>query len=53
MLEEHLDNWPEVFAGMMQKLIDDDRSNAFSLFVFNETTRVFKSATALHVPGLR
>ena len=46
-----LANWASLFAGWMQKVLDDERSNAFSLFVHNETCRVFHGTVALQVPG--
>ena len=51
MVHEHKDNWASVFAGWVQTVLNDDRSNAFSLFVYNETCRVFNDTVALHVPG--
>ena len=51
MVEEHGDAWPEVFSTWMQSLLDDGRSNAFSIFVHDETRRVFHGVAALHVPG--
>ena len=52
MVAEHKQNWPEVFAGWMQHVMNDDRSNAFSVFVRDETQRVFSQEHALHVPGI-
>ena len=51
MLAEHLEHWPMVFAGYVQGVLDDVRTNAFSVFVFKETSRVFSSHAALSVPG--
>ena len=51
MLAEHTYNWPMIFAGFMQGVLDDERTNAFSDFVYNETLRVFSSHAALSVPG--
>ena len=54
MLNEHKENWPKIFAGWMKTLCDqleDRSSNAFSVFVHSETTRVFNETAALQVPG--
>ena len=51
MVTEHGADWPEQFATWMQQVLTDPRSNAFSIFVYNETCRVFKGAAALQVPG--
>ena len=51
LLAEHTYNWPMMFAGFMQGVLDDDRTNAFSDFVYKETLRVFSSHAALSVPG--
>ena len=51
MVTQHGANWAALFAGWVQSVLDDERSNAFSLFVYNETCRVFKGIAALHVPG--
>ena len=51
MLAEHGGEWARVFAGWMENVLEDDRSNAFSLFVYSETLRVFKDSAALHLPG--
>ena len=50
MLAEHKAKWPEVLAGWMQNLINSSANNAFSVFVYDETRRLFSGATALHVP---
>ena len=53
MLEHHGDKWPEVFAGWVQRILDDHETgmgNAFSLFVHAETRRCFDTAPALRVP---
>jgi len=53
MLAEHGKDWAAVFSGWVQELLDDEgKSNAFSLFVHNETCRVFSDTPALHVPGV-
>jgi hypothetical protein len=51
MVSEHKAGWAALFSSWVQRVLDDERSNAFSHFVFNETSRVFHGATALHVPG--
>ena len=51
MLAEHHHVWPMIFVGFMQGVLDDERTNAFSEFVYNETLRVFSSHAALSVPG--
>ena len=51
MVTQHGANWASLFAGWVQKVLDDEGSNAFSLFVYSETCRVFHGTAALHVPG--
>ena len=51
MLAENPHCWPMIFAGYVQGVLDDVRTNAFSEFVFKETSRVFSSHAALSVPG--
>jgi len=51
MVKQHGANWASVFAKWMQNVLDDECSNAFSTFVYNETCRVFHGTAALHVPG--
>jgi hypothetical protein len=51
MVSEHKDKWASTFAGWVQGVLNDERSNAFSLFVHSETLRVFHTSAALHVPG--
>ena len=51
MLAENPYNWPLIFAGYMKGVLDDDRTNAFSKFVHDETLRVFSGHAALTVPG--
>jgi len=51
MVAEHRGNWASVFSGWVQHVLDDERSNAFSAFVYNETCRVLSGSAALHVPG--
>ena len=51
MVEEHGERWAELFSTWMQSLLDDGRSNAFSIFMHDETRRVFNGVAALHVPG--
>ena len=51
MVTQHKGDWAKLFSSWMQSVLDDDRSNAFSLFVSNEACRVFHGSVALHVPG--
>ena len=51
MVEQHGSDWAEIFAGWMQNVLNDERSNALSRFVYDETCRVFHDTAALHVPG--
>ena len=54
MAEAHGENWAELFAQLVQKVIDhlaEGRRNALSLFMHNETRRVLSSTPALLVPG--
>ena len=53
MLQEHGDNWPELFMGWMQRLLGEKEAghgNAFSVFVHNETRRCFDGVLGLRVP---
>ena len=45
------ENWADTFCGWIQNVLNDGRSNAFSVFVYEETCRVFQEVAALHVPG--
>ena len=51
MLTLHTANWEETFMSWMQHLLDDTKSNAFSLFMFSETQRVLPGVRRLEVPG--
>lgn len=51
MVLEHGTKWADVFSGWLQRVLEDERSNAFSVFVYEESSRVFKGVHALHVPG--
>lgn len=51
MVARHGGNWGLRFSEWMQGVLEDERSNAFSLFVNSETCRVFDATAALHVPG--
>ena len=51
MVTQHKGDWASILAGWVQGVLGDERSNAFSLFVYNETRRVFEGTAALHVPG--
>ena len=52
MVAEHKGNWASVFSGWVQHVLDDERSNAFSEFVYSETCRVLADSAALQVPGI-
>ena len=55
MAEAHGEGWAELFAEMIQKVLNDlteGRSNALSVFMHNETKRVLADTPALVVPGL-
>ena len=51
MLTKYGGEWPEKFATWMQEVVTDSRSNAFSIFVYEETCRVFDGAAALQLAG--
>ena len=53
MFEEHKDEWPQTFAGWMQRVLQDMDNDpaAFSQFVHKETLRCFGGELALQVPG--
>ena len=51
MVNEYKENWATTFSGWMQGILEDERTNAFSVFIYNETCRIFKNTAALHVPG--
>ena len=54
MAEAHGEDWAELFAQMVQKVLDDlseGRRNALSVFMHNETKRVLGDTPALLVPG--
>ena len=54
MAEAHGENWAELFAQLVQKVLNDlaeGRSNALSVFMHNDTRRVLKDTPALFVPG--
>lgn len=50
MVAQHKSLWGGMFAAWMQGVLVDEGSNAFSVFVYNESCRVFHGAAALHVP---
>jgi hypothetical protein len=50
MLAVYDAEWPIYFAQLMQEVMDKG-GNAFSVFVYNETCRLFHHQAALHVPG--
>ena len=54
MATEHAEAWGGVFATWMQQVLDDIHagvSNAFSLFVHNETRRCSDDVQMLAMPG--
>jgi hypothetical protein len=51
MVADHGANWAATFSGWVQGVLNDTRSNAFSVFMYTETSRVFSDSSALHVPG--
>ena len=54
MAEAHGEDWAELFAQLVQKVLDDlseGRRNALSVFMHNETKRVLADTPALLVPG--
>ena len=51
MVAQHKENWASVFSGWVQAVLEDERRNAFSEFVYNETCRVLADTAALQVPG--
>ena len=51
MVKQHRAAWGETFAKWMQKVLEEEKGNAFSAFVYTETCRVFHGTAALHVPG--
>lgn len=57
MVSEHDQEWPMLFAGWMQQVLDEMAqeagSNAFSSFVHRETLRCLSAQDALRIPGVR
>ena len=51
MVNEYKENWATTFSGWVQGILEDERTNAFSVFIYNETCRIFNNTAALHVPG--
>ena len=54
MAEAHGEDWAELFAEMVQQVVNDlgeGLSNALSVFMHNETKRVLANTPALIVPG--
>lgn len=55
MVAEHDKEWPMLFSGFMQQVLEDmaqqGGSNAFSSFVHQETLRCLSDQIALRVPG--
>ena len=51
MVDQYAATWGSVFAKLIQGVLEDECSTAFSKFVYGETCRVFHGAAALPVPG--
>ena len=51
MVAQYGGAWASTFVGWIESVLEDERSNAFSVFVYKETLRVFHAIVALHVPG--
>ena len=54
MSEAHGEEWAELFAQLVQKVLNglsEGRRNALSVFMHNETKRVLADTPALVVPG--
>ena len=51
MVTQHGEKWASFFSAWVQTVLEDEHSNAFSLFVYKETCRVFHASAALHIPG--
>ena len=49
MVSQYKSNWAEVFSGWMQELVESEKNNALSTFVFRETCRVLFDTVALQV----
>ena len=52
MVKQYGATWASLFAKWMQNVLNDECSNAFSMFVYKETCRLFSGTVALHVPGV-
>ena len=52
MVAQYQERWAETFQGMVQTVLNDAVSNAFSKFMYTETVRVLsKTRKVLSVPG--
>ena len=54
MHEEHGDEWVKLFVGWIQGVLNqihDGATNAFSIFVCNETARCFSADLGLILPS--
>jgi hypothetical protein len=51
MVAQHKADWGKTFAGWMQAVLEDERTNAFSKFMLDETCRVLLCELTLQVPG--
>jgi len=52
MAARHGDDWPEVFAGIVQNTIDSEESNALSKLMYAESTRISQNTLAVGVPSM-
>ena len=50
MLNEYRSDWAMTFISWIQNVLDAPEPNAFSLFVYNESRRLFHGTIALHIP---
>ena len=50
MLDDYRGEWAMRFLSWIQNVLDKKESNAFSLFVYDESCRLFHGTIALHVP---
>ena len=52
MVNQHGKAWAELFMKWMQSVLEEGENNAFSMFMHQESVRIFGSTAALHVPGV-
>ena len=51
MFSIHKGGWPNTFSEMLQAMVAEPGSNAFSVFVHDEALRVLSKDVALQIPG--